>query len=108
MYSICEVQPVGNNMTPDQPLVSSSWDLPTSGGGDAAVDCDLTKSDDEEPDTGAGNKERKKLGIPEMDPDGLPSASINKTLILWYIINLCVQICFLSVAPSDVSIIFHV
>ena len=43
---------------------------------------DLTKSDDEEPDTSSGAQLRKKLGIPEPDPDALPSSLINKYLKL--------------------------
>ena len=40
---------------------------------------DLTKSDEED---GANTKTRKALGIPEMDPDALPSALTQKFLIL--------------------------
>lgn len=41
---------------------------------------DLTKSDEEGEDAQA--KLRKKLGVPELDPDALPSAGISKYLKL--------------------------
>ena len=44
-------------------------------------DVELTKSDDDTNDD-AGIKLRKQLGIPEADPDALPSASLNKYLKL--------------------------
>ena len=44
-------------------------------------DVDLTKSDDEEGE-GEHAKLKKKLGIPELDPDALPSGQICKYLSL--------------------------
>ena len=44
------------------------------------AEVDLTKSDEEKEDNRTAN--RKKLGIPEMDPDALPSSCINKYLTL--------------------------
>ncbi len=41
---------------------------------------DLTKSDDE--GENPGKNVRKKLGIPEVDPDALPSSCLNKILTL--------------------------